>query len=357
MIDLAVRGRVGAFAYDLAFTGPSPGVTAVLGASGAGKTTLLRAVAGLARPASGHLRLSDTPVFDLAAGFWPKPEARGCGVVFQDGRLFPHLTVEANLMFGLKRAGSGPVAADAVIAAMGVEDLLGRRPATLSAGERQRVAIGRALLSQARLLLMDEPLANLDAAAKRPILAMIAALPAAFGVTVLYVTHALDEAAELADAVALIEGGRCAAFGAIGAMLGEAAGPFAARHDARTVWRAQVLAQDAAQGVARLKIGSAEVRAVVAAPEGATLRLQIFAEDVILARSPPPGLSLRNCLAARVQAVAPRPDGTFAVALSTALGPDALLAAVTRGAAGELGLVEGATVYALFKAARFSAQA
>ena len=224
-LRIDIQKRLGRFELDVRFE-CAPGVTVLFGPSGAGKSSILAAVAGALRPDAGTIRLGEEALFDREARIDVAPERRGIGWVFQDARLFPHLSVEGNLRYGLTRAarrsesgrgGAAPGAAigfEAVTAVLGIGALLKRRPLTLSGGEAQRVAIGRALLSQPRLLLMDEPLASLDDFRKAEILDFIERARDAFGLPVLYVTHSRDEALRLASRIVAIEAGRVFAAGA-----------------------------------------------------------------------------------------------------------------------------------------------
>jgi molybdate transport system ATP-binding protein len=189
---------------------PATGVTVVFGPSGAGKTTLLNIIAGLERPDSGRVVHRGRVLFDASRGVCLPPERRGLGCVFQQPRLFSHLSVRSNLEFGPRFGGrpKRPGALEAVVELLGIGHLLGRRPNTLSGGERQRVSIGRALMAGPSLLLMDEPLASLDRARKTDLVAHIARIPERLGVAVLYVTHAEDELEALADRVLRLEDGR-----------------------------------------------------------------------------------------------------------------------------------------------------
>lgn len=214
MISIAIRRRVGDFLLDVAFEGPRDGVTALFGPSGAGKSSMLAAIAGSGTIEAGRIALGDHVLFDSASGINVPPRARRIGWVFQDARLFPHLRVEANLRYGLKRApGPHRIGFEHVVAVLDIAHLLRRGVRDLSGGERQRVALGRALLSQPELLLLDEPLAALDGGRKGEILAYIARLKADFALPMLYVTHSADEVRAVADHVVLLDQGRVVATG------------------------------------------------------------------------------------------------------------------------------------------------
>lgn len=209
------------FALEIAFEAKG-GATILFGPSGAGKTATLRCVAGLERPQSGRIAMNGVPLFDAETGRFMPPEQRGFGVVFQEARLFPHLSVKSNLLYGAP--DKKHAALDEIVDLLGLEDLLERRTQRLSGGEAQRVAIGRALLRQPRMLLMDEPLANLDAARKAEVLPYLERLTKSAGCPILYVTHSAEEARRLGDAVVRIVDGRVSASGGV-----ELIGPAAAR--------------------------------------------------------------------------------------------------------------------------------
>ncbi|MDP1028170.1 molybdenum ABC transporter ATP-binding protein [Sphingomonas sp. KR1UV-12] len=223
MIVEAVR-QLGAFRLDLAFEGPADGVTVLFGPSGAGKSATLAVVAGLARPERGRVMLGERVLTDTATGRFVPAERRRIGLVHQDARLFPHLNVERNLRYGLTRArGERRIGWDAVVEVLAIGHLLLRSPRDLSGGERQRVAIGRALLSQPELLLLDEPVSALDAARRAEVLAFVGALKARFGLPMLYVTHAVEEARLLGDHVVMIADGLVTAQGSPAELLPERA--------------------------------------------------------------------------------------------------------------------------------------
>lgn len=207
MLELELAYRRGDFSLELALK-LDERVCAVFGPSGSGKTSLLDLIAGLRRPDAGRILLDGEPLFDSARGIDLRPEQRHLGYLFQDGALFPHLSVRGNLRYGLRRRGGGGPGLDEVVAVLGLEDLLERRPERLSGGEKQRVALGRALLSAPKLLMLDEPLASLDDGLKARILPFLSRTVAAFDVPMLYVSHSSEELRGLAERVILLEKGR-----------------------------------------------------------------------------------------------------------------------------------------------------
>ncbi len=327
MLRVAVRHDVPGFRLDAAFGAPSSGITAIFGASGSGKSSLLKAVAGLLRADALEVTLNGTALHGLP------PERRGCGVVFQEARLFPHMTVRRNLDYGARRApaGGGPDFAE-VVALLGLEALLARRPAGLSGGERQRVALGRALLARPRLLLLDEPLASLDAPRRAEIIPFLARLRDAARLPMLYVTHALDEVDALADHLVLLDHGRVLAEGTPDALSLRPDLPLAARRDAGALLSAVVLEHDPPRGLSRLRIGQADwwVR-LRPEPPGASLRLRLRARDVSLAHAAPQGMALVNALPATITAA--RPGQADDLLLTLDVAGAAVLGRIPRAAA------------------------
>jgi ABC-type sugar transport system ATPase subunit len=209
MIDIRVTRRQGDFQVDAAFQTGNAGITALFGPSGAGKTSVINMVAGLIRPDKGRIVVQERVLFDSGDGVDLPPEKRSIGYIFQDGRLFPHLTVHGNLSYGMKLIPRARrlISLEQVVDLLGIEHFLDRRPARLSGGEKQRVAIGRALLTSPRLLLMDEPLSSLDEPRKDEVLPFIAKLPRTFRIPILYVTHSTLEIQRLADHLVLMQAG------------------------------------------------------------------------------------------------------------------------------------------------------
>ncbi len=210
MLEVTVRKRLGRFAIEASFVSQGVGVTALFGRSGAGKTSVVNMVAGLLRPEAGRIVVNDHVMFDSVSGVNVPPEKRRIGYVFQDGRLFPHLSVRGNLTYGMKLVSPAQryLSLSQVVDLLGIGHLLEARPVRLSGGEKQRVAIGRALLTSPRLLLMDEPLASLDEPRKAEVLPFIARLTGELSIPILYVSHDVDEIACLADKVIIVENGR-----------------------------------------------------------------------------------------------------------------------------------------------------
>jgi molybdate transport system ATP-binding protein len=351
-LSVRVRRRLPGFTLDVAFDGPGEGVTVLFGPSGAGKSQVLAAVAGASRPDEGRVAIGPSVLFDRTAGVDMPMQRRAVGWVFQDARLFPHLDVQANLLFGARRAQGRPAATsfEAVVEVLGVAPLLRRRTGALSGGERQRVAIGRALLSQPRLLLMDEPLAALDTPRRAEILPYLERLKTQVGVPILYVTHALDELTRLADQVVLLQEGRVLAQGPVNALLGRADLPLlGARADAASAFDAQVREHRPDRGLSVLQAGGAELLApTLTTPIGSPVRVTVRAREVLLAVERPRGLSARNILPGQVQALAPGPGAGVNVAVRLDGGPD-LLAALTSDAVSALALAPGRPVWAIIK--------
>ena len=207
-MQVSIQKQLEAFALQVSFVLASHGITVLWGASGSGKTTLLQCLAGLLRPDAGRIACREAVWFDAERGLCLAPERRRLGYVFQDVRLFPHLSVRSNMLFGRRFRGPSGVSFEDVVALLGLGRLLHRTPSDLSGGEKQRVAVGRALLACPELLLMDEPLTGLDRGKREEIMAYVKAIPERFGVPVLYVTHSDAERRFLADRVLNLEDGK-----------------------------------------------------------------------------------------------------------------------------------------------------
>ena len=354
-LDVAFRHRFAGFDLDIAFQAP-PGLTALHGRSGSGKTTIVNAVAGLLRPDAGRISADGAVLYDSASGRFLPPHRRRIGYVFQDARLFPHLTVRQNLNYGrwfAPRAEPGPEVAR-IVDLLGLGALLARRPGALSGGEKQRVALGRAILSNPRLLLMDEPLAALDDARKDEILPYLERLRDETGLPILYVSHAVAEVARLATTVVLIEAGRVVLAGPATEVLSDpAAAPAFGLREAGAVLAVRVAAQEA-DGLTRLatSAGPLWLPRIEAAP-GSSLRVRVLAHDIMLALTRPEGVSALNILPATVREVH-FGHGPGAL-VQLAAGNSRLLARVTRRSAEALALAPGRPVFAVIKAVSVAA--
>ena len=355
-LEVELRHRLGAFVLDASFTAPN-GVTALFGRSGSGKTTIVNAVAGLLRPQAGRITLAGRTLLDTARGLEVPVHRRHIGYVFQEGRLFPHLTVAQNLAFGGWFApGSVPRTERwHVIELLGIAHLLERRPGRLSGGEKQRVAIGRALLAQPQVLLLDEPLAALDEARKAEILPYLERLRDETRIPVVYVSHAVPEVARLATTVVALADGRVQRVGPVGDVLADPDGfaPFG-RDDSGGLLTARVVGTDASDGLTELAVAAGRLLVPdLDAAIGTTVRVYVHARDVVLAAEPPRGLSALNVLAARVSAIGG--DGAV-VDVVLAVGDERLVARITRRSLKALDLAPGRSCFAILKAVAVSRQ-
>ncbi|MBV7380174.1 molybdenum ABC transporter ATP-binding protein [Maritimibacter dapengensis] len=346
-LKVSIQHRLGDFALDVAFEAP-PGVTVLFGRSGSGKTSVVNAVAGLMRPEQGLIELDGEVLQDRTS--WTPPHRRRMGYVFQDTRLFPHLTVERNLAYGRKYApkGANLPKLDTIVELLGIGALLSRRPADLSGGEKSRVAIGRALLSGPRLLLADEPLAALDDDHKSEILPYFERLRDELDVPVLYVSHSAAEVARLATTIIVLEQGHILRTGPAQEVLADPQitplGPGAAG----AMLEAKVVAHHA-DGLSELSAGSTRLLIPhVPCDPGQTLRVLVEAQDVMLAKTRPEGISALNVLAATIRDVRIG-DGPGAMVQLDA-GGNLMLARVTRRSVDALGLAPGQEIFAILKA-------
>ncbi|QIK38565.1 molybdenum ABC transporter ATP-binding protein [Caldichromatium japonicum] len=338
------------FTLDVDLSLPATGVTAVFGHSGSGKTTLLRAIAGLERVPGGRL-VVDGEVWQDKDAFLPT-HARPIGYVFQEASLFPHLSVRGNLDYGRRRrpASADFSSFDHIVELLGIAHLLDRKPDRLSGGERQRVAIARALLTSPRLLLMDEPLAALDHARKEEILPYLEQLHEELKIPLLYVSHAPDEVARLADYIVVMDNGRALASGPLTETLARLDLPIRLGEDAGVVLDAVVAEHDAKWHLAGVDFSGGRLWVRDKGIEtGRHVRVRILARDVSLARAKVEGTSIVNAVAATVTAIGD--DAHPALCLVRLdCGGQPLLARLTRRSAAALELAAGCAVWAQIKA-------
>ncbi|MCP5372765.1 MAG: molybdenum ABC transporter ATP-binding protein [Hyphomicrobiales bacterium] len=351
MLEVAIEKRLGDFRLDAAFTAGGR-LTALFGRSGSGKTSVVNALAGLSRPDAGRIALDGRVLFDSVAGVHVPARRRRVGYVFQDARLFPHLTVRGNLAYGMKLVPPAErrLDFDAVVDLLGLGALLGRHPRTLSGGEAQRVAIGRALLASPRLLLMDEPLASLDAPRKQEILPLIERLRDQVEMPIVYVSHSLDEVIRLADTMVLLSDGAVVASGGVEELMSRLdLRPLTGRYEAGAVIGATVAEPDAGYGLTRLAFHGHSLHVPrLDLPAGTGLRVRIRARDVALSLQAPTGISILNVFPGTVAAIEAAEDGPQVDVLVDVGTP--LVARITRRSLTELGLAVGRPVHALVKA-------
>lgn len=352
MIALDFEARRGAFTLRVATTLPATGVTGVFGRSGAGKSTLIDAIAGITPGVSGRIQVGEDVFLDSVRGVCTPIHRRRIGYVFQDARLFPHLRVESNLRYGLRRQRDPQSANDwdGVLDVLALGPLLRRWPQSLSGGERQRVAIARTLLARPRLILMDEPLASLDAPRKAEVLHYIERLRDNWPVPLLYVTHSVDELVRLADHLLLVSDGRVVASGPLLELVADPnLQPSLGRFEAGSVLECVVAAHDPALDLSTLAFNGGELRVpALDAPLGTRLRARLRARDVALALEDPVGLSITNRVRGVVREITPR-EGPYVDVTVDAAGT-AIHALVTRESCQRLDLCPGRAVIALVKA-------
>ena len=338
------------FALQVDLELPGRGVSAIFGPSGCGKTTLLRCIAGLERRAKGYLSVDDEVWQDDAHSISVPVHQRALGYVFQDASLFAHLSVSQNLNYGMQRVPKAlrRVSLEQSVALLGIAHLLQRRPDALSGGERQRVAIARALASSPRILLLDEPLAALDTARKSEVLPYLEKLHSELDMPVLYVSHAIDEVARLADHLVLLDAGKVTASGSTSAMLTRLDLPLAHGDTAGAVLSVKVLSHDSNDHLTRTGFaGGSLVVPQQSAVIGQALRIRVQARDVSLTLEQQIGTSILNILSATVSAIAPDSPGQVMVSLD--VGGAALLARITERSARTLALRPGLALYAQIK--------
>ncbi len=353
MITVTVTKTLGQFSVEASFDLPAKGVTALFGPSGAGKTSMINMVAGLLRPDRGRIMVNERCLFDADRGVDLPPERRRIGYVFQDGRLFPHLSVYDNLTYGMHRVPPSQRYVDPrqVIRLLGIDHLLGRRPATLSGGEKQRVAIGRALLTSPELLLMDEPLAALDTARKAELLPFIARLADEYTVPILYVSHAWDEIVALADTLVIVAEGRVTAAAGLETLVADLElHRLVGGLESGALFNAVVEGHE--QDLTLLGFAGGTLRVPRGGwTPGHFLRIFIPARQVAISLDPPRSSSFQNILPARVDTIMENGDGLAEVRMAIGC---TLPARITQCALRDLNLRPGQNVFALIKSVGIS---
>ncbi|MCL2896172.1 molybdenum ABC transporter ATP-binding protein ModC [Brenneria tiliae] len=346
MLQLDFNQQLGDLKLSVKEDLPASGITAVFGVSGAGKTSLINAIVGLTRPDSGRILLNDRVLADTGRGIFLPPEKRHIGYVFQDARLFPHYRVRGNLRYGMAAAMGKQF--DDIVALLGIAPLLNRYPLTLSGGEKQRVAIGRALLTAPQLLLMDEPLASLDLPRKRELLPYLERLAKEVNIPILYVSHSMEEILRLADRVLVLDRGKVKAQGLLEEVWASSAlRPWLPREEQSSILNVRVLEHHDRYAMTALSLGDRRLWVgKVDAPVNTPLRIRINAADVSLVLQPPQVSSIRNILPARVAECIEVEDQ---IEVKLAVGEQILWARITPWARDDLALRPNLPLYAQVK--------
>ncbi len=356
-IEVDIRHKQGSFALDARFRSEER-LTALFGSSGSGKTTLVNLIGGLIHPTKGRIVANGRTLVDTDQGILIPPHRRRVGYVFQEGRLFPHLNVRQNLLFGrwFTPRRERIASFEAVVGLLGIEHLLTRRPSTLSGGEKQRVAIGRALLADPQLLLMDEPLASLDDARKAEIYPYIERLRDEGGIPIILVSHSVAEIARLATAVVVLSDGRVTASGRAGDVLRHTSLlPQTGPTEAGALLDTRVLRHEDEYGLTVLEVRAGPLSVPrLDLPIGAPLRVRLRARDIILSLNPPETISALNVLRGTVSSI-DEPDAS-SVDVTVDCAGDIIVARVTRKSVEGLGLTPGSEVHAIIKSVAFDQQ-
>ena len=340
MLELNFTQTLGNHTLTLNETLPASGITAIFGVSGAGKTSLINAISGLTRPQSGRIVLNDRVLNDVENKIYLSPDKRRIGYVFQDARLFPHYSVRGNLRYGMAKSMAGQF--DKLVTLLGIEPLLDRLPSSLSGGEKQRVAIGRALLTAPELLLLDEPLASLQRLTRE------------INIPMLYVSHSLDEILHLADKVLVLEEGSVKAFGNLEEVWGSSVmHPWLPKEQQSSILKVSVLEHHPHYAMTALALGDQHLWvSKVDKPLQSALRIRIQASDVSLVLQPPLQTSIRNILRAKVAECF---DDNGQVEVKLEVGSRTLWARISPWARDELGIKPGLWLYAQIKSVSITA--
>lgn len=357
-LEVDIRHEQGAFRLQACFRSEGR-LTALFGPSGSGKTTLVNAIGGLLHPSKGRIAVNGRVLVDTHQGIAVPKHRRRIGYVFQEARLFPHLNVRQNLLFGRRFTPKGERIAsfENIVELLGIGHLLGRSPATLSGGERQRVAIGRALLADPQLLLMDEPLASLDEARKAEIYPYIERLRDEGGIPIVLVSHSVAEIARLATTIVVLSEGQVVASGPASDILRHSnlflqSGPA----EAGALIETRVLGHDEAFSLTILQTRAGTLTVPrLDLPVGAALRVRLRARDIILSLRPPEGLSALNILPGQVSAIEEADEASMDVTVDCQ--GDCIVARVTRKSVELLGLAAGMPVHAIVKSIAFDREA
>ena len=351
MLTLSLTHEFKEFQINVEFTADTGSITSLYGHSGSGKTSIINMIAGLKKPDSGFIKVGDDILLDTSDDIYIPPEKRRLGYIFQDSRLFPHLNISGNLLYGIKKNlnNSSQITFDSIVDILKIEPLLERKPANLSGGEKQRVAIGRALLTQPRLLLMDEPLASIDAQLRGEILTFIEELRNKLGLTIIYVSHSIDEVIRLADKMVLISDGTKKAEGNVEEIMSRLdLHPLTGRFDAGAVLSTKVESYDEKYDLTELSFNAGTLRVTGGnLPIGSKVRAHIRARDVSIMLDRPRNTSILNIFEGTIVDISDSEDPQIDIKIDIG---SPLIARVTRKSFDELGLRVGSTVFTMLKA-------
>ncbi|HEX4501331.1 MAG TPA: molybdenum ABC transporter ATP-binding protein ModC [Scandinavium sp.] len=352
MLELNFTQTLGNHTLSINEALPASGITAVFGVSGAGKTSLINAISGLTQPQQGRIVLNGRVLNDTEQKICLSPDKRRVGYVFQDARLFPHYKVRGNLRYGMAKSMDGQF--DKLVSLLGIEALLDRLPGSLSGGEKQRVAIGRALLTAPELLLLDEPLASLDIPRKRELLPYLQRLAREINIPMLYVSHSLDEILHLADKVLVLEEGSVKAFGNLEEVWGSSVmHPWLPQDQQSSILKVTVLEHHPHYAMTALALGDQHIWvSKLERPEQSAVRVRIQASDVSLVLQPPVQTSIRNVLRAKVVQCY---DNNGQVEVQLEVGGRTLWARISPWARDDLAVKPGLWLYAQIKSVSITA--
>ena len=352
MLDVKIKGTIGQLSIDATFTTEPGTVTALFGRSGSGKTTIINMISGLVRPHNGRVAINNRVLFDSTHLIDKPPNKRGIGYVFQDNLLFPHLTVRGNLNYGqnLVPEAERYLRIEEIVELLGLENLLMRRPRTLSGGEKKRVALGRALLSNPCALLMDEPLTGLDVARKYEVLPFIEKICRQVQLPIIYVSHDIDEVIRLADQIALIDKGRTISVGPTEIVANQTEARIVlGKNDPSTIISGTVADHDTTFGLVSLKTKAGLIRVPdLALPAGATLKMRLNARDISIALSRPPDISVLNVFPGVIENIVQVDTSSVDVRVRV-VAQVSIEARITALACQNLSLDVGMSVFALIK--------
>ncbi len=352
MIRVNIKQRLGHFVLDINTQIPSVGICAFFGRSGSGKTSIINAISGLSTPDEGYIEIDDLVIFDHKKKINVPPEQRNIGYVFQDARLFPHMNTKKNLLYGskAKKLIHSEVLFNEVVQLLDLDHLLNRYPNQLSGGEKQRIAIGRALLAAPRLLLMDEPTAALDLPRKQELLSYLIKLVAKMQIPIIYVSHQLEEVLHLADHLLLIEKGEVRAKGSLYDVWNNTLlQPWFGTQTRSALVTVKLLAHDHQYKLTQVDLSGQNLwLPFVDKALGALLRLRIYAKDISIVKTHPTDSSIRNIFSVIIVAIEKKPDSSECL-LSLKVGEHIVFANITCWAADELDIAVGDSIYAQLK--------